>query len=60
MMSAVREPQSYPAKTARLIRSASSSAITSRATTDCWALRNVDADRNVVVPWPRRYGTITR
>lgn len=50
MMSAVRAPQSNPARIAFSIFSASMSAMMSSAITDCWALRNVLSDRNRVVP----------
>jgi hypothetical protein len=42
------------------IPSASIRAMVSTASADCWALRIVSFDRNRVVPYPRRYGTITR
>jgi hypothetical protein len=49
-MSAVRAPQSKPARVAFPIRSASIKATISSATTDCWPLRNVSPERNRVVP----------
>lgn len=60
MMSPVRDPQSNPASTARRILSASIRARMSRAKAAWSTLRGVAADRNVVLPWPRKYGTITR
>jgi hypothetical protein len=50
MMQAVRAPQSQPATVAVLIFSASISAMMSTATTDCWPLRGVSADRKRVLP----------
>ena len=60
MTAAVRAPQSKPAMVAVWILSASMRAMMSCATADCWALRMVVLERKVVVPEPRRYGTITR
>lgn len=60
MMSAVREPQSKPASTAFSIFRASIREMTSSAMADCSAVRGVWWDRKVVLPCPRRYGTITR
>ncbi|MNU09892.1 hypothetical protein D3C72_2567310 [compost metagenome] len=60
MMQAVRAPQSKPPMTDLGIFSASISAMMSSATADCCALRKVAADRKRVVPWPRRWGTMTR
>jgi hypothetical protein len=59
-MTAVRAPQSKPATIALSISSASSSAIASIAMAACWPFRNVSSDVKRVVPYPRRYGTITR
>ena len=50
MMAAVRAPQSKPAMMAFWIFRASIRAMMSRATTDCWALRNVSLARKRVVP----------
>jgi hypothetical protein len=36
------------------------SAMPSRARADGWPFRNVSLEMKLVVPYPRRYGTITR
>src|SRR5580692_11629774 len=55
----IRAPQSKPAIIALSILSASIKWIMSRATTEGWPFRTVSLERNLVVPDPRKYGTIT-
>ncbi len=61
MTSAVRAPQSKPPTVACLdFESVHQSDQMSRATAVyCWALRIVSLERKRVLPYPRRYGTIT-